>query len=187
MWTGSHWAACTDHGLCQMIQEHSQISQKNRSLCSSAAFPYWKEFRQITHFLVRPFRPPAIPSAAISFHKVSWGSMSLPREQHGLCCEKSTADDTEIGFFNKCYLIMGNKMLRSLVVFGYGEVVHKMSMAGLTPFSLNEKHSLFCVVWKVSESESLVFPVFFTGGNLKGIWSCHLPTCSSHISLLQQS
>lgn len=31
-------------------------------------------------------------------------------------------------------------MLRSLVVVGYGEVVHEMYMADLTPFSLNEKH-----------------------------------------------
>lgn len=60
-----HRAACTDHGLCQMTQEHSQVSQKHRSLCSSVVFPSWKEFRQIIHFLVCPFRPPAIPSAAI--------------------------------------------------------------------------------------------------------------------------
>lgn len=37
-------------------------------------------------------------------------------------------------------LVMGNEMLRSPLVFGYGEVVHKMCMADLTPFSLNEKH-----------------------------------------------
>lgn len=55
---------------------------------------------------------------------------------------------------------MGNEMLRSLVVFGYGEVVHKMCVADLTPFSLHDKHSFFYVVWKVSESKSLVFPVF---------------------------
>lgn len=47
----------------------------------------------------------------------------------------------KLGFLDKCYLIMGNEML-SLVVFGYGEVVHKMYVADLTPFSLNEKHSL---------------------------------------------
>lgn len=35
---------------------------------------------------------------------------------------------------------MGNEMLRSLVVFGYGEAVHKICMAELRPFSLNEKH-----------------------------------------------
>lgn len=43
------------------------------------------------------------------------------------------------------HLVMGNEMLRSLEVFGYGEVVHKMHMADLMPLSVNEKH--LSVVW----------------------------------------
>lgn len=54
---------------------------------------------------------------------------------------------------------MGNEMLRSLVVFGYGKGVDKMYVAVLMPFSLNEKH--LSGAWKVSESESLLLPVFF--------------------------
>lgn len=35
---------------------------------------------------------------------------------------------------------MGNEMLRRVVVFAYGEVPHKMCMADLITFSLNENH-----------------------------------------------
>lgn len=46
-----------------------------------------------------------------------------------------------------------------VVVFGYGEMVHKMCMADLVPFSLNEKH--LSVVWyRRCLRVSLAFPVF---------------------------
>ena len=57
------------------------------------------------------------------------------------------------------HLVMGNHMLRSLVVFGSGKGVDKMYMAVLNPFSLNEKH--LSVVWHGRRLKVSIFCYLF--------------------------
>lgn len=106
-----HWALCWhwraecgqgSSGLCAptmgCARWFKNTARYPKSTDISAALQHFLTGRNLgklfIYFLVCPFRPPAIPSAAISFHKISWGSMSLSCEQS----EKLTADDTEIVF-----------------------------------------------------------------------------------------
>jgi len=53
-------------------------------------------------------------------------------------------------------------------------------------FSFEWKAFISCGAWKVSETESVLVPVFFPEDNLKALWRCRTYICSSCTSLSHQ-